>query len=148
MSVAPFMIRRVVLGCAALALAASLLAGLAAYGQSESRSIRDGIFSATQVERGRAWFDSVCMECHEMEEYTAAGGYLEEMEGRTLWEVFEYVSLEMPEDDPASLAPRRYADVLSYIFSVYGMPAGDVDMPIDQATLEQIVIEAPDLPGS
>jgi len=37
---------------------------------------------------------------------------------------------------------------LSYIFSVYGMPAGDVDMPVDRAVLEQIVIEAPDLPGS
>jgi hypothetical protein len=137
-----------VLARAALVLAASLLAGLAAHGQSEGRSIRDGIFSATQVERGRAWFDSVCMECHEMEEFTAAGAYLEEMEGETLWEVFEYVWLEMPEDDPASLAPRRYADVLAYIFSVYGMPAGDANMPIDQATLEQIVIKGPSLPGS
>jgi mono/diheme cytochrome c family protein len=147
-SVAGFMIRQVILACAALALAVSLLAGLAAYGQFESRSIRDGVFSATQIERGRRWFRAVCMECHEMEEFTGAGAYLEEMDGKTLWEVFEYVWLEMPEDDPGSLAPERYADVLSYIFSVYGMPAGDADMSIDQAALEQIVIKRPSLPGS
>jgi len=146
--VAKFMNGRFVVAGATLTLAAALLAGIGAHGQSASRSIRDGVFSAAQVERGRNVFRWECMECHEMEEYTAAGGYLEEMEGKTLWEVFEYVWLEMPEDMPAWLEPMEYADVLSYIFSVYGMPAGDVDMPVDRAVLEQIVIEAPDLPGS
>jgi mono/diheme cytochrome c family protein len=124
-------------------------ASIVARGQSaEVRSIRDGIFSAAQVNRGRESFLWVCTECHEMEEFTAAGAYLEEMDGKTLWEVFEYIWSEMPEDNPSWLEPEEYADVLAYILSVYGMPAGAQDMPTDEAALEQIRIAPPSLPGS
>ena len=88
------------------------------------------------------------MECHELEEYTAAGAYLEEMEGETVWEVFEFIWSEMPEDMPSWLEPEVYADILAYILSVYGMPSGDADIPTDKGTLEEIEIRAPNLPGS
>lgn len=117
---------------------------VAAFAQdSGSRTIRDGVFSAAQVEAGREVFESVCMNCHEIEEFTAAGAYLDDVEGKKLWETFEYIWAEMPEDDPASLDPAEYAAVLSYIFSVYGLPAGDTDLPIDRASLEAITITGP-----
>jgi mono/diheme cytochrome c family protein len=114
----------------------------------EPRTIRDGVFSAAQVERGRRVFTRVCADCHEIEEFTGVGAYLEEMEGETVWEVFEYVWAEMPEDYPSSLEPEQYADVLSYIFSVYGLAAGEDSLPIERAPLESIVITRPERPGS
>jgi hypothetical protein len=114
----------------------------------ESRTVRDGIFSVAQVERGRDSFTWICMNCHEIEEFTGVGAYLEEMEGKPLWEIFEYIWAEMPEDDPASLEAEEYADVLAYVLSVYGLPAGDADMPTDRATLEVIAVTRPQLPGS
>ncbi len=130
-------------------LAAGALAAWAAFGQADSaRTIRDGVFSAAQVQRGRVLFETICMNCHEIEEFTGAGAYLEEVEGRPLWDTFEYVWAEMPEDDPASLEPEDYADVLAYIFSVYGLPTGEADLPIDQRALEAILITRPSLPGS
>jgi hypothetical protein len=87
------------------------------------------------------------MECHELEEYTAAGAYLEEMEGNTVWEVFEFIWSEMPEDNPSWLKPEEYADILAYILSVYGMPAGDSDLPTDKETLEDIAVQGPRLGG-
>jgi mono/diheme cytochrome c family protein len=115
-----------------------------ARGQSGvERTIRDGVFSARQVERGRRLFHSICMNCHEIEEFTGPGAYLEEVEGKPLWETFEFVWSEMPEDDPASLNPEDYIAVLSYFFSVYGLPTGPDDLPIDQPSLEKIAIIRP-----
>jgi hypothetical protein len=85
------------------------------------------------------------MECHELEEYTAAGAYLEEMEGKSVWEIFEFIWSEMPEDNPSWLAPEQYADILAYILSIYGMPAGEEDLPTDEGTLEEIVVQGPSL---
>jgi mono/diheme cytochrome c family protein len=136
----------------AATLAVSLFAffgsSVVARGQSATvRSTRDGIFSAEQARRGRAGFLWNCMECHELEEYTAAGAYLEEMEGKTVWDVFEFIWSEMPEDNPSLLEPEEYADILSYILSVYGMPAGEADLPTDRGALEDIVVQGPSLGG-
>jgi mono/diheme cytochrome c family protein len=132
---------------AGIALACAWAATLA-IAQPEPRTVRDGVFSAAQVDRGRELFEYICMNCHEIEEFTGVGAYLEEMEGKDVWEVFEYVWAEMPEDEPASLDPEDYAAVLAYVFSVYGLPSGDADLPIERAPLEAITITRPSLPGS
>jgi len=134
------------MGIALFAFACMLSIGVA-QGQS-GRSTQDGIFSADQVERGRQSFLWECMDCHEMEEFTGVGAYLEKMEEESVWEVFEYIWSEMPEDRPAWLEPEQYADILAYILSVYGAPAGDRDMPIDREPLIDIKITRPELPGS
>ena len=54
----------------------------------------------------------------------------------------------MPEDEPGSLSPEDYAAVLAYIFSVYGLPSGETDLPTDRESLETITIVRPALPGS
>jgi mono/diheme cytochrome c family protein len=128
-----------VLGAAALGLAAAWT--LAA--QDAARTVRDGVYSPAQAARGERLFDSICMNCHEIAEFTAADAYLEEVDGTPLWETFEYISAEMPEDDPGSLDPEDYADVLAYIFSVYALPSGATDLPVDQRSLEAITIERP-----
>lgn len=83
-----------------------------------------------------------------MQEFTGVGAYLEQMDGEPLWEVFEFIWTEMPEDRPARLEPEEYADILAYILSVYGAPAGDTDLPTDEPSLERILIERPEQPGS
>ena len=134
-----------VAGAAACAGAGTLIA----FGQSAAeRSVRDGVFSAAQIERGRDSFTWICMDCHEIEEFTGVGAYFEEMEGKDLWEVFEYIWAEMPEDNPASLEPAEYADIVAYTLSVYGLPAGETDLPTDRETLEKITVIRPELPGS
>jgi mono/diheme cytochrome c family protein len=131
-----------VLGAAALGLAATLTA------QTAGRTVRDGVFTSAQAERGARVFESICTNCHEIAEFTAAGAYLEDVEGEPLWETFEFVSSEMPEDDPGSLRPAEYAAVLAYIFSIYGLPSGDAELAVDRESLEAITIVRPALPGS
>jgi mono/diheme cytochrome c family protein len=132
---------------AALATAGALVV-LAVGAQDAQRTIRDRVYSAPQAARGERLFESICMNCHEITEFTAAGAYLEEVEGEPLWDTFEYVWSEMPEDDPSSLNPEDYAAVLAYIFSIYGVPSGEADLPVDRESLEAITIVRPALPGS
>ena len=134
-------------------IAWALLAGATArdsiaQSETDDASLTSGVFSADQVERGRERFDSECMDCHELEEFTGPGAFLEEQEGETLWSVFEFIWSEMPEDKPAWLEPSEYADILSFILSVYGFPSGDSDLSTDKASLEKIRIAAPEGSGS
>jgi mono/diheme cytochrome c family protein len=115
--------------------------------QEAARSVRDGVFSAAQAARGERLFASICTNCHELSEFTAADAYLEEVDGKPLWETFEYISSEMPEDDPGSLRPQDYADVLAYLFRMYGLPSGDSDLGVDEQSLRAIAIARP-APGS
>ena len=116
--------------------------------QTGNRTLRDGVFTSAQAERGAGVFGSICTNCHEIAEFTGAGAYLEDVEGKPLWETFEFVSSEMPEDDPGSLRLEEYAAVLAYIFSVYGLPSGDAELAVDRESLEAITIVRPGLPGS
>lgn len=129
-----------------VALGVLLVAGLAA--QDGRRTVRDGVYSAAQAARGERLFESICVNCHEMADFTAAGAYLEDVDGEPLSNTFDYVSSEMPEDDPGSLEAEEYAAVLAYIFRVYGLPSGDVELPVDRDSLRTIAIARPRVPGS
>jgi mono/diheme cytochrome c family protein len=132
-------------------IAACVLAVVVASARTEAqpapRTVRDGVFSAAQVKRGQRVFKTICVNCHEIEEFTGPGAYLEEHDGKPLWDTFDFIWSNMPDDDPSSLQPVEYAAVLAYIFSVYGLPTGDADLPIDRKALEAITITRPRSPG-
>jgi mono/diheme cytochrome c family protein len=129
------------------AVALGLVATWTLTAQTSGRTIRDGVYTSAQAERGARVFGTICTNCHEISEFTGAGAYLEDVEGEPLWETFEFVSSEMPEDDPGSLSLEEYLDVLAYIFSVYGLPSGDAELDADRDSLETITIVRPALSG-
>ena len=122
---------------------------LPAYGQSAGqRSTRDGVYSEMQAQRGRRSFETHCTECHELAEFTGAGAILAEREGERLWEIFDFMWSEMPEDRPSWLEPEEYADILSFLLSAYGLPAGNDALPADRNRLRSIRLNRPGPPGS
>ena len=62
---------------------------------------------------------------------------------RPLSALFRYMTERMPKNDPGSLAPREYADVLAYVLKMNGVPAGAVELPADSVRLSAIRIELP-----
>jgi mono/diheme cytochrome c family protein len=132
-----------------LAAALVLVLGAAAViAQDRARTVRDGVFSPQQAARGERVFESICMSCHDLDEFTGRGAYLDSVEGDSLWEAFDYISDAMPEDDPGSLPQADYAAVLAYLFSAYGLPSGATELPTDRAALEALAIVRPAQPGS
>ena len=121
---------------------------LPAYGQSAGqRSTRDGVYSEMQAQRGRRSFETHCTECHELAEFTGVDAILAEREGERLWEIFDFMWSEMPEDRPSWLEPDEYADILSFLLSAYGLPAGSEPLPVDRSLLRSIRLNRPELPG-
>ena len=47
----------------------------------------------------------------------------------------------MPENNPGSLTDQEYVDVIAYMLSFNGMPAGDDELPPDPQSLARAVIQ-------
>lgn len=102
-------------------------------------SVRDGVYTEDQSQRGERVYDDVCIACHIPEWF--AGTFLDSWNGATVAALYELISTTMPEDRPGGLKNRQYADVLAYIFAMNGLPAGEVELPSEKHLLERIFIE-------
>ena len=137
--------------CAALAAAAA-----AQPPASELRSIRDGIFTAEQALRGQAAYTGPCDRCHGYKLDGAADDpdmlpappvagpkFLRKWNGRSLAELLEYMRATMPANNPGYLSDREWADIVAYMLSVSGMPAGGEALRPDLEALARIAIVPP-----
>ena len=104
-----------------------------------SRSTRDRIYTAEQADRGKEVYRRACAQCHALDLYK--GDVMKSWDGATLSDLYDAVSTLMPKDNPASLKRKEYVDILAYIHSLNGMPAGDAEMPSKAADLKAIRIK-------
>jgi hypothetical protein len=63
--------------------------------------------------------------------------------GKPLWEMFDVISDSMPEDNPGSMKPEEYADVIAYLLLLNKFPAGTEDLPPANDVLSGILMEKP-----
>ena len=112
-----------------------------------SRSVRDGVYTVAQARRGAAR-SGLCAPCHgpDLEGDTAppltGAAFTAKWNGKSVGELFEIISKDMPNDDPGSLSLRQSADYLAYILLANDLPAGKADLPIETEILSQIRFEA------
>jgi len=127
-----------------LLLAATVLlaswAGLAA--QPAAKSVKAGVYSEAQAERGQALYRPKCASCHAPNRFTDDLFYTS-FAGKPLWEMFDVISDTMPEDDPGGMKPEEYADVIAYLLKLNGFPAGPDELPTSKDALSAILMEKP-----
>jgi hypothetical protein len=58
-------------------------------------------------------------------------------------ELFDLITVTMPEDNPGSLLDEEYAAVIAYVLSLNELPAGEEELPAVYEALQQIVIQGP-----
>ena len=132
--------------------ATAVLEGIEADGYLAS--VWDGVFTEVQAERGRAAYPGACGLCHGRRLNGAPDDpdmrstppltrarFLRNWDGRSLATLFEYTRATMPEDNPGSLTDEEYVDVIAYMLSVGGMPAGEAELRPDMGRLARVVIE-------
>lgn len=129
-------------------LAAFLLALAAtpALGPEEeaSRTTRDGVYTAVQAERGRESYQRACGGCHPLDWYR--GPTMKPWDGASLLNLYDVIATTMPENNPGSLKRREYLDLLAYILSLNGMPAGREELTAPPEALKKILIKWRDQP--
>jgi quinoprotein glucose dehydrogenase len=102
-----------------------------------AKSVNDGVYTAAQADRGAAVFKATCTACHEPSRFTG-NDFLSGWTGKPLYALFDTVSATMPEDNPGSLKPEQYADVVAYFLELNGYPTGTSDLQDGADTLKAI----------
>lgn len=120
-----------------------------------------GAFTPAQVTHGAWIFRRQCARCHGPDAQGKADAWkgltAPELAGpnalpeaprpfqqirrqpfETAADVFDFVSTAMPADQPASLEPDEYWDVIAYILDLNGVPADGV--PLDAASATRVAL--------
>jgi mono/diheme cytochrome c family protein len=127
-----------------LALGACLMlaAALTAAAGQEQKSVKAGVYTAEQADSGQSLYRSKCASCHAPNRFTDDFFY-QSFAGKPLWEMFDVISDSMPEDNPGSMKPEEYADVIAYLLKLNKFPAGSDKLPTDKDALSAILMEKP-----
>jgi hypothetical protein len=113
------------------ALVAGVLAGVLAAGMvsgaEQDKSVNDGVYTTAQAVRGQTAFQTRCTNCHDTARFTGEG-FVAVWSGQPLSAIYEVMSTTMPEDNPGSLQPQQYADILSYFLRLNKFPEGQEEL--------------------
>jgi mono/diheme cytochrome c family protein len=124
---------------AALVVVLILLCVWAAAAAQSERSVWDGVYTEEQATRGQATFGAICAACHDVADFSNPS-FLQGWEASTVLDLFQLVQKTMPMDNPGSLRPQDYADVISYVFRANRIPAGKDELDTDAEHLKLIRI--------
>jgi len=110
-----------------------------------AKTTKGRVYSAPQASRGEQTYMSACVSCHPPATYK--GAVFLNWQGRSLAELFDFLTDKMPKNEPGSLSPKEYTQVMAYLLKINGMPAGRAELPADPAALRGITINIlPDRP--
>jgi S-disulfanyl-L-cysteine oxidoreductase SoxD len=114
----------------------------------ESVSVWDGVFAGEQASRGKARFAQQCAGCHgaKLEGITgpqlAGSTFKGNWDGLTADDLFEYIKKSMPRGQPGSLSREQVAELVAFVLTSNGYPAGQKELPNDAGLLQKIRISA------
>ncbi len=114
-----------------------------------SRSVRDGVYTEAQAQRGQPLYNQLCASCHgdrlsgaEEAPDLAGGAFLASWNGATANDLFERIRVSMPQNRPGSLSRQQNVDVVVFIFRANQFPAGKTELASAAEQLKQIRFEA------
>jgi S-disulfanyl-L-cysteine oxidoreductase SoxD len=133
---------------------AILLLALATIGAEDTppRTTWDGVYSAEQAVRGKKAYVMECARCHgdklegkkdDEEEAPAMTGkeFLEGWYGKPVGRMVDVTRRTMPPETAGTMSRPMTLDIVAYLLSENGFPAGKADLPTNAAALREIMIE-------
>jgi len=130
--------------CVAVVAATTMAARDAAAqsaGPAAVRSTSTGVYTADQAARGRDTYAMQCKSCHTPASHTGTV-FATWWDQKRLSDLYQFVSTRMPKNEPGSLEPDEYADVIAYLLKLNEMPSGTEALPADSVALKKIRIDA------
>jgi mono/diheme cytochrome c family protein len=119
--------------------------------QAGRTSTASGVFTAAQAKNGEQAFQAKCASCHGPDLHSTdpeapdltEGAFRFGWQGKTLANRFEQIRSTMPYGNSGSLDDQTYVDIVAYILSFNGVPAGNQKLEPNVPALEKIVVEVP-----
>jgi cytochrome c5 len=107
------------------------------------RTVWDGVYTEAQAARGTIAFGQSCSGCHAL----AAEGkaplvgdpFWKSFAQKTVGDLFEFVSANMPNGTPGSLNESTYTDIVALMLKSNGFPAGTTELGRNTIAGVQIV---------
>ncbi len=125
--------------------AMAFVRGETSFSSRAGRTVWDSVFTAEQATRGQATYGRTCSRCHQPslggadESPALTGGtFLSNWNGHTLYELHDRIISSMPTDTPGTYKREDVADVMAYVLSVNGFPAGKSELSSLADTLKTI----------
>ncbi|MDD2876834.1 MAG: cytochrome c [Acidiphilium sp.] len=122
------------------ALATALVAALAVASITVATAAAPpALYTTAQAAAGHADFETHCSMCHGKDLQGITGptlvgpAFASESNNYTVSAIFDELSQQMPAGAPGSLTNTQYADIMAFILSKNGYPAGDSPLTYDAA---------------
>lgn len=125
-----------------------LISWAAVISAQETASVWIGVYAPEQATRGKELYSQQCAGCHGASLAGKSGPQLAgttftgNWNGLTADDLFEYVQKSMPRGQAGSLSRAQTADLVAFLFTSNGFPAGTKELPKEAEVLQKIRIEA------
>lgn len=106
---------------------------------SAPTSTLDGIFTADQASRGEGLFNTHCVRCHSIREFTGEA-YATTWQDGPLSALYVRIANTMPLDQPGSLGTTEATAITAHILAENGMPSGSESLGGDVARMNSIML--------
>jgi hypothetical protein len=108
-----------------------------------TRSTLSGVYSGAQAQSGEDLYGSTCLGgCHSLSSHRGIA-FRHRWEGHSVFELYQLINDQMPNDDPGSLSSEQSLQLVAYLLKANGMPAGTEALSSDATALKKIKIEMP-----
>ena len=111
------------------------------------KTVWEAVYSDAQAKKGETAYSQYCAKCHGPDlmgadvappltgvEFTSGWNDL------TVGDLFERLRITMPADKPGSVSAQDNADIVAFMLSRNGFPAGTSDLPTQAEVLKGIKI--------
>lgn len=133
---------RIGIGVVGVATAAvmGVAMGPAVEAAQQKLSVWDGVYQDEQATRGKDDYEYNCGSCHihdlsgdTIKDVPALAGpdFLDTWSGKTVKELIEYISTNMPQGSRGSLPANTVADITAYVLKFNQFPAGGEALSAD-----------------
>jgi mono/diheme cytochrome c family protein len=109
-----------------------------------TKTVKDGVYSAAQAQRGQAIFKDKCVPCHGPELAGDVGPPLVGEDFESDWnylslaELLKKIQTTMPQNAPGTLTREQATDVLSFVLRSGKYPSGGTELSSNEAALKTI----------